>query len=143
MNVALTKPAMTREQFFAWAQAQDARYEFDGVRPVAMTGGTVSHSEIIGNILSAIKARLRGIGCRVLGPDAGVSTLADAVRYPVAVITCGKVDGDSYLVPLPWVVFEVLSCMSRYTDRIVKVREYQAVTSIRRYVMVESGGGVS
>ena len=30
MNVALSKPRMTREEFFAWAQIQGARYEFDG-----------------------------------------------------------------------------------------------------------------
>jgi Uma2 family endonuclease len=73
----------------------------------------------------------------VIGPDAGVATLGESVRYPDAVITCGKVDGDSYLVPGPSVVFEVLSRTSGYTDRIVKVREYQAVPSIRRYVIVE------
>jgi hypothetical protein len=39
MNVAFRQPLMTREQFFPWAQAQDERYEFDGFRPVAMTGG--------------------------------------------------------------------------------------------------------
>lgn len=137
MNVALKKPAMTREQFFPWAQAQDARYEFDGVRPVAMTGGTMSHSDIIGNILSSIKTRLRGTRCKVIGPDAGVATVGGAVRYPDAAITCRKVDGDSYLVPEPSVVFEVLSRTSGYTDRIVKVREYQAVPSILRYVIVE------
>ena len=39
MNVALSsKPRMTREEFFAWAQIQGARYEFDGFQPVAMTG---------------------------------------------------------------------------------------------------------
>jgi Uma2 family endonuclease len=140
MNIALLKPVMTRDQFFLWAQAQDARYEFDGIRPVAMTGGTMSHSEIIGNILSSIKPRLKGTGCRVIGPDAGVATVGDAVRYPDAVITCRKVDGDSYLVPEPSVVFEVQSHTSGYTDRIVKMREYQAVPSIRRYVIVESRG---
>jgi hypothetical protein len=30
MNVGLRKPRMTREEFFAWAQIQGARYEFDG-----------------------------------------------------------------------------------------------------------------
>jgi Uma2 family endonuclease len=137
MNVALKKPAMTREQFFPWAQAQDTRYEFDGVQPVAMTGGTLSHSQITRNIHAALQARLRGTGCQSLGPDAGVATAGEAVRYPDAVITCAKVPGEAYLVPQPSVVFEVLSRTSGYTDRIVKVREYQGVPSIRRYVIVE------
>ena len=37
MNVALPPLRMTRAQFFAWAEAQEARHEFDGSRPVAMT----------------------------------------------------------------------------------------------------------
>ena len=37
---------MTREEFFDWAEAQDIRYEFHGCAPVAMTGGTVDHSQI-------------------------------------------------------------------------------------------------
>ena len=38
------------------------------------------------------------------------------------------------------VVFEVLSPASGRMDRIVKVREYAAVPSILRYVIVESSG---
>jgi hypothetical protein len=36
------------------------------------------------------------------------------------------------------VVFEVISRTSDHVERIVKVREYAAVDSIRRYVIVES-----
>jgi Uma2 family endonuclease len=36
------------------------------------------------------------------------------------------------------VVFEVISPTSGHIDRIVKLREYAAVDSIRRYVIVES-----
>jgi hypothetical protein len=34
MNISLRKPRMTHEEFFAWAQAQDIRYEFEGFEPV-------------------------------------------------------------------------------------------------------------
>ena len=91
MTIALREPQMTRAQFFAWAEAQDARYEFDGVQPVAMTGGSVNHSQITLNIHFALRTRLRGIGCRPLGPDAGVATIGDAVRYPDALVTCTRV----------------------------------------------------
>jgi Uma2 family endonuclease len=36
------------------------------------------------------------------------------------------------------VVFEVISSSSGATDRIVKLREYAAVASIKRYVILES-----
>ena len=138
MTIALRRPRMTREEFFSWAQAQDVRYEFDGFEPVAMTGGTVDHNQIGQNIQFALRARLRGSACRALGPDAGVATVGDTVRYPDALVTCTKVPGTAHLVPGVVVVFEVLSPSSGRIDRIEKVREYRAVSSIRRYVILES-----
>jgi len=137
MTIALRRPRMTREEFFSWAQSQDVRYEFDGVEPVAMTGGTVDHNQISQNIQFALRTRLRGSACRPLGPDAGVATVGDTVRYPDALVTCAKVAGTAHLVPGVVVVFEVLSPSSGRTDRIEKVREYRAVPSIRRYVILE------
>ncbi|MBV9749242.1 MAG: hypothetical protein JO157_10540 [Acetobacteraceae bacterium] len=51
MNVALRKP-MSLDEFLARERAQDLRYEFDRFQPIAMTGGTVEHSEIATNIVS-------------------------------------------------------------------------------------------
>ena len=137
MSVSLQKP-WTQDEFFAWAEAQEERYEFDGFAPVAMVGGTINHSQIAHNIYAACRQGLRGSGCRVLGPDAGVATVGKAVRYPDAVITCSPIDGKSRLVPSPQTVFEVLSDSSGRTDRIIKVREYRGVPTILRYVIVEA-----
>jgi Uma2 family endonuclease len=128
---------MTREKFLDWAPVQDQRYEFDGFQPVAMTRGTLDHSQIAQNIYFALRLRLRQGRCRVLGPDAGVSTIGDAVRYPDALVTCTGGPGTDRVVPGVVVVFEVLSPTSGRTDRIEKLREYLAVPSIRRYLILE------
>jgi Uma2 family endonuclease len=138
MSVTTRVPAMTRDQFFDWAETQRARYEFDGFQPVAMTGGNLNHNRIAFNIHTALRGRLKGSGCEPFGVDAGVATTGDTVRYPDAVVTCSPANGASRLVPNPVVVFEVISPTSGHVDRIVKVREYGAVDSIRRYVIVES-----
>lgn len=130
----------TQEQFFAWAEAQDVRYEFDGVQPVAMTGGNAGHALVTRGLHSALGSRLRTGPCRPLGPDAGVVTIGTAVRYPDALVTCSKFELSALTIPGVIVVFEVLSPTSGRTDRIVKVREYAAVSSIRRYVILESTG---
>jgi Uma2 family endonuclease len=137
MSIALRRPRMTREQFLDWASAQEERYEFDGFQPVAMTGGTMDHSVIALNIHRSLYGRLKGSGCRPLGPDAGVATIDAAVRYPDALVTCTKFAGTDRLVPGVVVVFEVLSPTSGQVDRIFKVREYHAVPTIRRYVILE------
>jgi Putative restriction endonuclease len=51
-----------------------------------------------------------------------------------------RVPGTERVAPGVVVVFEVLRSDSGRRDRIEKVREYAAVVSIRRYVIVESTG---
>jgi hypothetical protein len=60
MTIALRQSLMSREAFFDWAEAQDAPYEFDGVQPVAMTGGTIRHTLIIKNIDIPVAAFFAG-----------------------------------------------------------------------------------
>lgn len=139
MNVPSEKPA-TQEEFFPWAELQDIGYEFDGNRPIAMTGGTAGTSLIGGNLRTALHTRLRGRPYRALGPNAGVATINKAVRYPDALVSSSKIDGEARLVSGVVAVFEVLTATSEHLDCIVKFREYTNVPSIRRYVIVESSG---
>ena len=128
---------MSREQFFDWAEQQDWHYEFDGFEPVAMARGTIEHSRICGNLSFALRSSLRGKRCWSYGFGAGLATIGDAVRYPDAIVTCTEASGLEHIVPEPVVVFEVLNSGSGPVDRIVKLREYRAVASIRRYMILE------
>jgi hypothetical protein len=42
MSVAMQMP-MSLAEFLAWEEHRELRYEFDGLEPVAMTGGTIAH----------------------------------------------------------------------------------------------------
>jgi Uma2 family endonuclease len=139
VNVALRTPRMTREQFLDWVERQEAPYEFDGFEPVAMTGGNRNHSRTCQNLFLAVGQRLRGGACELL-PEAGIATVANAVRYPDALITCRAGPGTDRLMPEALVVFEVISPTSGRVDRTVKLREYRAVASIRRYVILDNAG---
>lgn len=137
MSVALQEP-WTDEQFLAWAETQDERYEFDGTRPVGMTGGTINHAIIMRNLHRSLDTRLRGSRCMPLGLDAGLATIGGKIRYPDALITCSKQVGTAKTILGAVTVFEIVSPGGAATDRITKVREYAAVPSILRYVIVES-----
>jgi Uma2 family endonuclease len=138
MSSAFRRPRMSREQFLDWVATQEGRWEFDGFEPVAMTGGTRNHSQIASNIIAALAGRLRGGPCRVLGADAGIAVAGDGVRHPDALVTCTGGPGTDRLIPGVVVMFEVVSPTSGRIDRIVKLREYHSVSTIRRYVIVES-----
>lgn len=135
MTVAARKP-MTLAEFLAWEDRQELRWEFDGIGPVAMTGGTMAH-ELIGNGLrSRLAERLRGGPCRVMGPTMKIA-VAGRIRYPDALVTCSPTPRDATIAPDPIVVFEILSPATSRTDRIEKLREYQGTDSILRYVILE------
>ena len=137
MSTALRQPVMTRDEFFAWTDAQEARYEFDGNVPVAMVRTSINHGLICQNLWRALRRRLESGPCIVLGPDAGLATVGEAVRYPDALVTCAKQSGRDYLVSGVLVVAEVLSPSSGRVDRIIKLMEYRAVPTILRYVILE------
>ena len=139
MNLALRKP-MTLAEFLEWEERQPMRYEFDGVGPVAMTGGTVGHADIEANLAAALRTRLRGKPCRFYGSDLKFQVADGQVRYPDGMVVCSPIDRTATVVYDPVVVFEVLSPSTARDDRIVKAREYQATPSVQRYVMLEQDG---
>jgi len=136
MNLALRKP-MTLAEFLEWEERQPLRYEFDGVGPVAMVGGSVRHAQIQRNLAFALTARLRGKPCQFLGSDLKIQTEEDHARYPDGIVICSPLTGGETIVDAPVVIFEVLSPSTTNTDRFVKAREYQGMPSVKRYVMLE------
>ena len=135
MSSAVSQP-MTLDQFLAWEERQALRYEFDGWRPVAMTGGTVVHEAIGGTLRALLRDRLRGKPCRVRGPTLKIEVIG-RIRYPDAFVYCKPVAPGETVIREPVVVFEILSPGTSRTDRIEKLREYQATPSIQRYVILE------
>lgn len=135
MNVALRRP-WTPDAFLAWEERQELRHEFDGLRPVAMTGGTVAHDMIQTNLIAALSRRLAGTPCRVHGSVLKIRA-AGSIRYPDAFVACTPVPRRSTVIDDPVVIFEIISDSTARTDRIVKNREYAATPSVRRYVLLE------
>jgi Uma2 family endonuclease len=136
MNLAAPKP-MTLAEFLKWEERQDLRYEFDGVEPVAMTGGTAGHATVQRNLAIALGGRLRGKPCKFYGSDLKIQVAENHIRYPDGMVVCSHVDRSTRVVHDPVVIFEVLSPSTAAADRIVKAREYQATPSVQRYVMLE------
>ena len=134
MQLALPKP-MTREEFLAWEEGQELRYEFDGFQPLAMTGGTVTHSAIQHNLHVVIGGRLRGGPCRYHGSDLKIET-ARSFRYPDGFVVCSPVARDASVVRGPVVIFEVLNDSTARTDLVTKNQEYAAIDTMRRYIVL-------
>ncbi len=134
MSVALQRP-MSLDEFLAWEQRQELRWEFDGFAPQAMTGGTAAHSAMQLNLYIAVGGRLRGRPCRMYTADLKIQA-AGSIRYPDGFVVCSPVSGQTLVVTDPVVVFEILSPSTASIDIGVKNEEYRDTPSIRRYVML-------
>jgi Uma2 family endonuclease len=134
MSTALRK-AISLEDFLAWEEKQELRWEFDGFEPVGMTGGTSEHSAIQRNLSIAVGGRLRGQACQLYTADLKVF-VAGSIRYPDAFVVCSPVARGTLVVTDPVVVFEVLSPSTASTDVGIKNEEYRDTPSIQRYVML-------
>jgi Uma2 family endonuclease len=130
---ASLKP-LTMDEFLDWERSQPERYEFDGIQPVAMTGGSRPHSRIGTRLLVALAGRVKP-PCEVFGPDLKVITTG-RIRYPDVSVVCDSPDDDSDLIK-PALVCEVVSPSTALTDRRVKALEYAAVQSILVYLVLE------
>ena len=129
---ASIKP-LSLAEFLDWERAQPLRYEFDGVQPVGMTGGSTRHARVIARLIVAAGTRVKS-PCEVLASELKVIG-ENWVRYPDMTIACGSLDEARDSV-LPTIIFEVLSPSTELTDRRVKPVEYRTIPSILAYVLV-------
>jgi len=140
---AVQPRSWTLTEFLDWEERQPTKYEFDGVRPIAMTGGTAAHAGIQGNLFVAIRGRLRGQPCQFYGSELKIE-VAGRIRYPDGFVVCTPVPPTATIIRDPVVIFEVLSKRTATTDFVAKNDEYAATPSVRRYIMLAQDrmGGV-
>ena len=126
---------MTLTEFLDWEARQPVKYEFDGLRPIAMAGGTTAHAQVQRNLAISIGGRLIGKPCQFLGSDIKIE-VAGRIRYPDGFVMCSKPTGDMTVHRDPVVIFEILSDATASRDIIAKNREYAATPSVLRYVIL-------
>jgi len=125
----------TTETFLAWEDRQEGKHEFDGVRVIPMTGGSVAHQVIVFNLCVLLARLLAGSPLRALHEMR--VRIGNRIRYPDVVVCPTTVPQTQRTLIDAVVVFEVLSDDTAATDRIAKLRDYAAIPSLRYYVMLE------
>jgi Uma2 family endonuclease len=135
---------MTPEEFYAWQETMDERYELVDGYPVPrcpdiemMTGASRRHDQIVFNILGELKNQLRGGPCRGFTADTAVRTMKGTRRRPDAGVECGERDDESFEAGEVRLVVEVLSPSTRDLDTIEKLDEYKAIGSIDYILVIE------
>ncbi len=137
----MSQPApapMTVDEYYAWGELQEDRYELvDGFPVRMMSGASRRHDQIVINLLGELRNCLRGTACRPFTADTAVATTARQRRRPDAGVECGELRDADYVANDPRAVVEVLSPSTRLFDLLGKLDEYRAVASLREIVVIE------
>jgi Uma2 family endonuclease len=128
----------TLADFLVWEEAQADKHEFRNGQIWMMTGGTMRHTTIAGNIFIALRAKLGGGRCRPYLMNARVALKeTEAGYYPDVVVDCGAYVANALATSEPSVAFEVLSPSTRTRDFSEKVPDYRDTDSMQQIVLVE------
>lgn len=132
---------MTEEEYLAFADKQELKYEYSNGYVYAMTGGTVNHGVITVNISTHLNILLREQDCSVTSPDVRVFiAYKQSYRYPDVTVFCGDRiyrEGRTDTLMNPVLLVEVLSPSTESKDRKQKLDEYTRIDTLQAYVLVE------
>jgi Uma2 family endonuclease len=139
-TAALTR--YTPEEYLALERNAEFRSEYLNGRIIAMSGASLEHAEIVLNIGSELRERLRSRGCRVFLNDvrAQIASMSGYV-YPDVMALCGKsviLNTRPPSLTNPQLIIEVLPGTTEMYDRGEKFEAYRAIESLMEYVLVDS-----
>jgi Uma2 family endonuclease len=130
---------MSPAEYLAWECEQDSKYEYENGRIIAMTGGTVPHSQIPANLSALLIPHLRGKGCKVSVNDAKVTIRSGKYYYPNVVVSCDERDRFSRdFLQYPTLIAEVLSPTTEARDRGIKQQNYMLIDTLQTYILINS-----
>ncbi len=133
-------PLMSTAEFAAFENTRPDSEKWQLIKGALfmMTDGTIRHAHIIGNIHSALRARLKGGPCRTYMSDAKVANAeVDFSAYPDVVVSCATPPLDLELeMSDPTAIFEVLSPSTQHLDRGDKLFAYQQIARLNFCALV-------
>lgn len=136
MALAHKVPLVSVEEYLELEKDGTVRHEYVDGRVFAMSGASLRHGLIVGNISQRLGEKLRDTKCTVFIADAKVKASATAYYYPDLVVTCSPIPQTEYVCPDPILVVEVLSPTTEQIDRREKLLAYQRIDTIKEYVLV-------
>lgn len=135
--VLLTERRMTVEEYFELEEQSELRHEFYDGEVYAMSGTTLNHNSIVGNLWSVFRSFFRQRGCCVFGESIKLKVSDRYYLYPDIIVTCVPKDTcASYIIEQPIILVEVSSKSTDAKDRGVKLKQYKTIPSLQYYLLV-------
>jgi Uma2 family endonuclease len=134
MNVQPKLP-MDNATFLDWVQGREERYELERGRVIMMTGGTVRHGLVAGNLFELLRARLDRRQWVVFS-EFGIDIRPGTIRYGDVVVDRRGARGDALTALAPVLVAEVLSPSTMKLDFGDKAADYLQLPTLAAYLIL-------
>lgn len=132
--IELDKP-MTEEQYFLFEEKNELRHELINNILYEMSGVSLSHNNIVGNLYLLFRHLINNKSWRVTFEAFKVKTPAGNFFYP-DIMVC-HYDAAKYYSEHPILIVEVLSEATRRFDLTDKFIQYQQIPMLHYYLCVE------
>ncbi len=130
----------TPEEYLVSERKATLKSEYLNGEILAMSGASLAHTRITADIVTELNIQLRGRECEVISNDMRVKIgPKGAYLYPDVVVFCGEPQFEDNIFDTllnPILIVEVLSPTTEAFDRGEKFAHYQALTSLREYILV-------
>ena len=138
--VALSEQYLSVNDYLRLEAESPIKHEYIDGKVYAMAGASDSHVTIAGNLFAALRAHIRGTGCRLYISDMKAQVEArNRFFYPDVMVTCDQRDRETDTYKrFPKLVIEVLSKSTEAYDRGDKFLAYQALESLQEYVLINT-----
>jgi Uma2 family endonuclease len=129
------------EEYLEMEVVPDRKHEYINGEIIPMTGGTIAHNIIIGNLLVYLSLALRGKDFNIFFTDLRLwIPERNVYTYPDLMIVSGEIAFHADrkdTITNPILIVEVLSKSTSSYDRGEKFHFYRTIDSLNEYILVE------
>jgi Uma2 family endonuclease len=137
---AVIERYLTSEEYLAMECNAEIKSEYLNGEVFAMSGASLTHTQIAANVVTALNTQFKGRPCRALGSDTRVKVSQTGLyTYPDVVVICGRLqldDKQKDTLLNPTLLIEVLSPTTESYDRGAKFAHYRTLESLTDYVLI-------
>lgn len=131
----------TPEEYLSLEEQSDFRSEYRDGEIVPMTGGSINHNRIAGNIYALLKYALRGKNLEAFISDLRLWIPRYRVyTYPDVFVIAGEPvfqGSRTDTIMNPCLIIEILSRSTQDYDRTDKFRYYRSISEMQEYILVD------
>jgi Uma2 family endonuclease len=139
METAALPLHLSVEDYLKFEADAPVRHEFIGGRIHAMSGTSIRHNAIAGNLVGALFSHLRGGPCRAYFNDVKVRLEIngeDIFYYPDVMVACEHEGLEKHFLCHPKLIVEILSPSTEAIDRREKLLNYPLIPSLEEFAIV-------